>query len=210
MTAPAFDGSGLRLVLGLGLLLWAVIGVVYVYFAEPQWQYHEQRVSSKPDTAEVIYFAFECLNEDCSLRRCAHFAERAETAKGDSFFIKPKQLSVAFATGLPSPEDTDLAVDGNYFFMTGYRYQGQETNFLTGATRQASPPYGLRFDVLAWEVKPPYSVVRTQNESEESTVRNDVLDEVRYELPGADHAPNQFIPVDMPSCMPLERRRREP
>ena len=61
----------------------------------------------------------------------------------------------AFAGNMPSPDDGPYAYDKNKFKITGFSYQYEKHNLITGSV-EIFPSY--RIDVITWEAIPPYMV----------------------------------------------------
>lgn len=162
---------------------------LYVYFAEPHIAYREWRITAKPETIDVLYIFYFCGEK---------FPRLYEIASVDGNWSEPDErpTTVALADGLPSPEDTELALHGNVFSLTGYRYQAEERNIMTGATRSFP---ATRFDVVSWQVRTPYMewVPSGDDGAVEQQERNNP---VRYEMTGDDHDPGRFTPRHYVFC----------
>ena len=135
---------------GAGLLGLAAVGAaaLYVVVAKPYLSHREWRASTEPETIDVVYVLYAC--GDHSPRLYEVVSPEGEPVKWSD---RPTILSLP--EDVPSPEDTDLAVSGNVFHLTGYRYRAEERNLLTGATRTRP---ASRFDLVSWRAQTPYSV----------------------------------------------------
>lgn len=121
---------------------------LYVYVAKPYINRHEWRASAQPTTIEVVYVAMACGEHSPRLYEAV-----AQNDSSQDWSRSPTLL--ALPKGIPSPEDSEFAVGGNVFVLTGYRYRRKETNILTGTTQEY---IAARFDAVAWEIRTPYNV----------------------------------------------------
>ena len=121
---------------------------LYVYVAKPYVARHEWRESAQPTTIEVMYVAMACGEHSPRLYELVAGADGA-----GQWSHTPTLL--ALPDGMASPEDTQYAVGGNVFVLTGYRYRRRDRNILTGAVKTYRAP---RFDVVSWQVRAPYEI----------------------------------------------------
>lgn len=121
---------------------------IFVYVAKPHIKRHEWRASARPTTIQVMYVAMACGEYSPRLYEVV-----AQNDNSQRWSRSPTIL--ALPKGMPSPEDTEFAVSGNVFVLTGFRYRGKERNVLTGETKDYR---AARFDVTAWEIRTPYNV----------------------------------------------------
>ena len=122
----------------LKILAWSAITVtglsalclagLFVYVAKPHIKRHEWPASARPTTIQVMYVAMACGEHSPRLYEVV-----AQNDNSQSWSRSPTIL--ALPKGMPSPEDTEFAVGGNVFVLTGFRYRGKERNVLTGETR---------------------------------------------------------------------------
>ena len=121
---------------------------LYFHVAKPYINRHEWRASEQPTTIEVVYVNMACGEHSPRL-----YEAIAQNDGSQDWNRSPTLL--ALPKGIPSPEESEFAVGGNVFVLTGYRYRRRETNILTGATKEYIAP---RFDAVAWEIRTPYNV----------------------------------------------------
>ncbi|NNG04995.1 MAG: hypothetical protein HKM95_12970 [Inquilinus sp.] len=161
------------------LLLLAAVAVasLYVYVAAPHLQFSEIRVSNEPREIEVIYISYACGD---------FFPRLYEVAADGESEPSEQPTMLALPDGIPSPEDTELAVDGNVFRLTGYEYRGEERNVLTGSVREVP---SSRFDTIAWNVSIPYEVWVSTGDSPRRQERSDP---VAFSIAEGDHNPDRF------------------
>ena len=135
---------------GAGLLGLATIGAaaLYVVIAKPYLSHREWRASTEPETIDVVYVLYACGDHSPRLYQIV-------SPEGDPVKWTDRPTILSLPEGVPSPEDTELAVSGNVFHLTGYRYRAEERNILTGTTRTRS---ASRFDLVSWRAQTPYSV----------------------------------------------------
>lgn len=183
-----------------GLLAWSIVGGLYVYVFEPQWRHREERISAEVETTEVTYIAGHTWDDEIQRTRCPSFNE-IKKVWGETVEFHFKKLRLAFPEDLPWPEEVDLAVGGNRFIITGYRYEIFEENLLTGARREISYP-DPRFDVVAWQVKMPYSQYSSSALNEDRQELEGRTDPVSHRAAAATLPPEAFHEFDDPASGP--------
>ena len=142
LTFVAWTGAGL-----LGLTAFGAV-VLYVLIAKPYLSHREWRASTEPETIDVVYVLYACGDHSPRLYEIV-------SPEGDPVRWTDRPTFLSLPDGVPSPEDTEMALSGNVFHLKGYRYHAEERNILTGATRTRP---ASRFDLVSWRVQTPYGV----------------------------------------------------
>ncbi len=185
---------------GLG---WAVIGGLYVYFAESYLVFEEERVSDEPETITVRLAGSQRRRKGEKVFVCPYVDEVTETLSAQTD-ERTSHLALAFPAGLPSPQNSELAVNGNTFQLTGYRFENHRKNILTGEVQNPPTSFPRRFDVIAWEVVAPYAVMGSEDGSGESAILEDQTSPVRHQMEKGDTSSGQF---EFPENLPCPVRR---
>ncbi|MDH3473719.1 MAG: hypothetical protein OEM59_08500 [Rhodospirillales bacterium] len=178
-------------VIGLAGLAWAVIGGVYVYFAEPYLVFEERRISDEPETVRIRLVDNYQRSEEEKVFICPYVDEITEPSNVQTD-ERRSFLALAFPEGLTSPLETELAVKGNVFQLSGYRYQDHRKHILTGEIEIPPESFPQRFDVIAWEVVTPYAVVASEGGSSESAVSENRTAPVHHKMEISDTSSDLF------------------
>ena len=185
-----------KLVRVVGWAVGAFLGVcavgvlaLYVYFAEPYIAHREWRVSTEPETIKVVYVLYACGDHSPRLY------EAVSTDDG-SLKWRDRPTILSLPAGVPSPEDTEAAVSGNVFHLTGYRHQAEERNILTGAVRTF---LSTRFDLVSWQVETPYDVWVTSG-TDDPAERRERNDPMGFKMKGSHGDLAGFEPRHYVAC----------
>lgn len=153
----------------------AVAAAIYVYVAEPHIAYREWRDNETPRVVSVVYVFYACGEDTPRLYEIVSDSD-------DQLRWSDEPTILALPRGLPSPEETNLAVNGNRFLLTGYGYRAERRNRLTGSV---DPVRSTRFDLVSWEAVTPYQIWVEEDDGQveaqwrDSPVRHAVVSEIR-------------------------------
>ena len=156
-----------RVLLGFNVLALLFVGWFLVGIAKPYIDVQHIRASTSPETFVLRYSSYACGD---------YFPQMVEVLwmnKGGPV-VADEPFRLALPDGIPSPEDTDLAVGANLFRVKGYRYTRRETNIITGTIVETPSD---RLDVFFWEVITPYHIWEP---SEHGTHKKLHYDPVQY------------------------------
>lgn len=180
-----------KIVLIFSIMIMVFI-VGYGYLFQPHITFEEVRISNKPQEIKAVYVNITGDPLCAKLYRLERMEKGKPVASDEPIFL-------ALPKDLPSPEDGKLAYSDNLFILSGYRRQFEERNKLTGKLK-ASP--SNRFDVIAWEVIPPYKQWRKKDSGSTTPVKAiTATTPVRYQTANTDHSPTQFVKGNYVDCL---------
>ncbi|WP_102797677.1 hypothetical protein [Bowmanella denitrificans] len=133
------------------LLLAAVVVLMVIYVFKPFLYSRQARMSAKPEVITAVY-----LNVT-GAPLCAKLYKLDKWHGGRPIASK-EPIFLALPASLPSPEDGGQAYADNVFELTGFSYQFETQNKLTGQVDISS---SHRFDLISWKVLPPYKLRKT-------------------------------------------------
>ena len=113
-----------KIVLILSIITVAVI-LGYCYLFQPHITFKEVRNSNKPQEIRAVYVNITGDPLCAKLYRLERMEKGKPIASNEPIFL-------ALPKNLPSPEDGELAYSDNLFILSGYRYQFEQRNILSG------------------------------------------------------------------------------
>ena len=174
------------------LIIIAAVVAGYFYLFQPHITFKEVRVSNEPEKVKAV---FVNVTGD---PLCAKLY-KLERMDNDKPVASNEPLFLALANDIPSPEDGKLAYTDNIFILKGYSYRFEEHNKLTQSTK-TSPSH--RFDVITWEVVPPYKQWKEGTPSGDAMVEAETATEpVSHRLSKTDDNPTQFVKGNYVDCL---------
>ncbi len=163
----------------------------YIVIYKPFLNYEQIRVSSQPEKITTNYITYACGDNYPRLYEII----KKEVVENDKTEDKP--ILLALPNGIPSPEDTELAVSGNVFEISGYRYKLRNENLLTGENFDLS---SSRVDVVGWRVQTPYKVWSQKIGSNNEPLLETRYSPVEYKTTNTNHSTQRFRLRKYDSC----------
>ncbi|MBT1064087.1 hypothetical protein KJY73_10910 [Bowmanella sp. Y26] len=172
------------------LITISIILAVFFWLFQPFSSFSEERLSSQPERVTVVYVTVTGDPQCTKLYKLDSWQDNKPIASKEPVLL-------ALPERLPSPEDGDYAYADNVFELTGFRYQFQESNRLTGSV--AVRPSN-RFDLVAWTIVTPYkrwkTVTTDPNDPFETS--NQPLD---FSVEEGGFEPEDFTKVNSIDCL---------
>lgn len=164
----------------------------YFYLFKPQMTFEEVRASDKPEEVKAVFVNVTGDPLCAKLYVLDHMDNDKPVASNEPLFL-------ALPNGMPSPEDSNLAYTDNIFILKGYRYQFEERNKLTKNTQTSA---SHRFDVISWEIVPPYTKWKSGSSSGNDMVETEKATEpVSHQFSNQDNSPNLFTKGNYVDCL---------
>lgn len=174
------------------LIIVAAVTAGYFYLFQPHITFQEVRVSNQPEEVKAVFVNVTGEPLCAKLYKLERMENDKPVAGNDPLFL-------ALANDMPSPDEGKLAYTDNVFILKGYSYRLEEHNKLTKSTR-TSPSH--RFDVISWNVVPPYKQWKNGSPSGDAMVEAETATEpVSHQLSTTDYSPNQFSKSNYMDCL---------
>lgn len=133
-----------KIFISLLILIFVLAGIL-VFLLKPYERLEEVRTSNQLNAINAVFVNF---TGDASCAKLYRY-------KDGNISMISSPIFPALAGNMPPPDDGPTAYSDNIFKLTGYDYQFIKTNLLT---HNKISQKSNRFDVVSWEIVPPYKV----------------------------------------------------
>jgi hypothetical protein len=175
-----------RIFIFLLIFFLALTGVV-VFLLKPYEIIEEVRTSDHPAKVNAVFVNF---TGDASCAKLYRYA-------GSNISAISSPIFPALPEEIPPPDEGLIAYSNNIFKLTGYEYQLVKKNLLTGSTVSQT---SNRFDVISWEIVPPYKIWTEKTDKDGILLAETKSDLLAYSLSNSAYKPDLFRKGNYTDC----------